>query len=407
MAFVPPTTFAFPTTLTRTWHVGHMALAVKNIQHLLRRSKIDLLLEVRDSRLPLTSINPAFEELMTSVGSRVGRIIVYGKRDLAQPELERPITNAVMNKGRADQIVWINTQLEKQVRGLYHLLVERAKSRNVSEEEQRVMRILIIGMPNVGKSSLLNTLRRVGTRKGKAAVTGAYPGLTRSISELVKISQEPLIYVKDTPGIMPPFLGSGAAGAERGMLLGITSGIKESLYPIETLAEYLLWRLTLRCFSPGEPSLSWSELMEHLGLPPDYPPSTPYHELLERLAKRIGAMLPGGIPDIPRTCKFLLEQFRKGKYGPWTLDHFPPPPPPLPESGEPEFDYSVPEQQADPKLSILDLGWKKDWVKTQGGIQQAVTMALNKREELSAREWTKRHKEVKKVMKQEGMHRAR
>ncbi|KAH8922715.1 hypothetical protein BT69DRAFT_1368304 [Atractiella rhizophila] len=88
-------------------------------------------------------------------------------------------------------------------------------------------------------------------------------------------------------------------------------------------------------------------------------------------------------------------------------DHFPPPPPPLPESGEPEFDYSVPEQQADPKLSILDLGWKKDWVKTQGGIQQAVTMALNKREELSAREWTKRHKEVKKVMKQEGMHRAR
>ena len=112
------------------------------------------------------------------------------------------------------------------------------------------MRLLIVGMPNVGKSSLLNAFRRVGMGKGtcfaisrdgaypicaytgKVAIVGPEAGVTKNLGGVIKITEDPPTYVYDTPGVFVPFLGRGPLAAERGLKLGLT-GMLASFYAFE------------------------------------------------------------------------------------------------------------------------------------------------------------------------------
>lgn len=119
-------------------------------------------------------------------------------------------------------------------------------------------------MPNVGKSSLLNALRRVGVRKGKAFNTGAMPGVTRKLTGTVKVYEKPPVYVFDTPGVMVPYLGHSERGAERGLKLALAAGIKEGLFEPEVVADYLLYKLNLRLAAEGAfpPGLEGADAVE-------------------------------------------------------------------------------------------------------------------------------------------------
>lgn len=166
------------------------------------------------------------------------------------------------------------------------------------------LNVLVIGMPNVGKSTLLNALRNMGIkgRTPKAFQTSAQPGLTQALSTRLKVSLDPLVYAFDTPGVMLPFLGRGVEGAERGVKLALIAGIKEGLYDMEALASYLLYRLNvLNPISPAYLRL----------LPVGATPTIHLHDFLEQLARRMGMIMRGAEPDIARAAVYFVRWWRE------------------------------------------------------------------------------------------------
>lgn len=171
------------------------------------------------------------------------------------------------------------------------------------------------------------------------------PGHTRRLSNVIKISEVPPTYIYDTPGIMVPYLGRGTKGKETALKLALTGGIKESLFEGDTVAEYLLWRLRSRCemreegYTEGKfidsfvsdclslyhPTnlksyfLFSVDLLTSLALPLSTPLDQP-HIFLKALALRLSAMKKGGEPDVDFAGRWLLQFFREGKMGRWTLD---------------------------------------------------------------------------------------
>ena len=164
---------------------------------------------------------------------------------------------------------------------------------------------MIVGMPNVGKSSLLNALRNIGVHKRKAAHTGAQPGVTRKIGTTVKILERDEngegVYLIDTPGVFVPYVPN----AESMLKLALCGSVKDTIITPTTLADYLLYHLNL--YSPA--------------VYKDYsPPTNDITEILHALAVKTGRLQKGGEPDLQASALWMIQRWRNGKLGRFVLD---------------------------------------------------------------------------------------
>lgn len=277
------------------WFPGHMAKTKRLIiEHL---KAVDVAAELLDARIPLASANPMVEELL----SGKPRIVILNKADLADPEMTKAWESYYKRKGVA--AVSMSCGNGKDKKKFLRLIKEAAgpmlkkwKRRGL---KTRSARIMILGIPNVGKSTLINFIS--GTAAARTANT---PGHTRG-KQWVRLSQG--LDLLDTPGVLWPKFEDQVAA----LRLAATGAIAGDVFDADTVVPELM-RVLART---APDALREKYGIEDAAADPQI--------LLAQAGKRRGCILPGGAIDYARVQTMILNDFRSGKLGRITLDAVP------------------------------------------------------------------------------------
>ena len=277
------------------WFPGHMAKTKRLIiEHL---KAVDVAAELLDARIPLSSANPMVEELL----SGKPRIVILNKADLADPGMTKAWESYYKRKGVAAVSMSCGNEKDKKkflrlIKEAAGPMLEKWKRRGL---KTRSARIMILGIPNVGKSTLINFIS--GTAAARTANT---PGHTRG-KQWVRLSQG--LDLLDTPGVLWPKFEDQVAA----LRLAATGAIAGDVFDADTVVPELM-----RVLARTAPDA----LREKYGIEDAAADS---QILLAHAGKRRGCILPGGAIDYARTQTMILNDFRSGKLGRITLDAVP------------------------------------------------------------------------------------
>lgn len=268
------------------WFPGHMTKARRDIQDKLKM--VDMVIELRDARVPAASANPLIKDI---IGSKP-RLIVLTKADLADEketlkwikyfndEQNRVIAVDALETGAVKAVV--NNCIE-----LMQPMIERQKRRGI---KPRPIRCMVCGIPNVGKSTLINQIA-----KKKVAATGNRPGVTKSLQWIKSGKQIELL---DTPGVLWPKFDDEQVG----LRLAVTGAIKDQILPLEEVAYYAIRYLIDAC--PQSLSERYQVAINNNE-----------HEMLVAIGKQKGILIHGGEVDIKRTLVLFMKDIRECKFG--------------------------------------------------------------------------------------------
>ncbi len=276
------------------WFPGHMAKTRRLITDSLKL--VDVVIELVDARLPLSSRNPEIDRI---VGSRP-RVLVLNKADIADSNANARWLSFFEKKGLA--VILADSQSGKGLKNLdaaiEKVLAEKLERERQKGMQRRAIKMLVVGIPNVGKSSFINRL------SGRAAAkTGDRPGVTTA-KQWIKVAGK--YEILDTPGILWPKFED----PEVGRRIAFTGGIKDEIMDIEELAYFLIGYLRQNYWELLEERYKITEDTESLD---DF-------ELLELIGKKRGCIVSGGNIDTLRTSNLILDEFRAAKIGKITLE---------------------------------------------------------------------------------------
>ena len=274
------------------WYPGHMTKTRRQMEHDLKQ--VDAVCEIMDARIPISSRNPDID----SICGNKPRMVILNRLDLADPDATARWAAHFRKQGIAAVATDCKsrkgiTQFTPAVRQLLEEKIQRDASRGMT----RALRIMIVGIPNVGKSTLIN---QISGRKGAKAENR--PGVTRG-KQWVTVDKDLLLM--DTPGILWPKFEDPNVG----MMLAYTGAVKDGVMDLEELAcrlMELLWK--------HYPKL----IQERYGIESD--PDTPGWQLLEKAGRKRGFLLARGEINTERMAKVLIDEFRGGKLGRLTLE---------------------------------------------------------------------------------------
>ena len=274
------------------WYPGHMTKTRRQIEADLKQ--VDAVCEIVDARIPMSSRNPDIDAIC---GSKP-RILVLNRMDLADPNATKRWAAYFKAKGMA--VLATDCKSRRGI-GDFTPAARAACAEKLERDAKRGMnrplRVMVVGIPNVGKSTLIN---QISGRKGAKAENR--PGVTRG-KQWVTVDAG--LQLLDTPGILWPKFED----PEVGMMLAYTGAVKEGVIDIEELACRLM-ELLHRYYPQA--------LLERYQV--EAPDGTPGWELVELAGRKRGYLVSGGEVNTERMSKVLLDEFRSGKLGKFTLE---------------------------------------------------------------------------------------
>ncbi|MDP5273419.1 ribosome biogenesis GTPase YlqF [Chengkuizengella axinellae] len=284
--------------MTIQWFPGHMTKARRQIEGKLKL--IDLVIELLDARVPLSSRNPMVDEILKDKP----RIVLLNKADLADPAVTNEWVQ-FFKKQKLDALP-IDSISGSQVQEILprskQLLKHKIDAQLRKGIKPRAIRSLIVGIPNVGKSTLINRLAGK-----KIAETGDKPGVTKA-QQWIKIGTE--MELLDTPGILWPKFEDQNVGIR----LAATGAIKETLINLDDIAFHVI-----RYFLKEYPE----RLNERYGIeevPEDLSDPNEIVNIMEEIGQKRGCIKRGGIIDLEKTSSIILREMRAGTLGRFSLE---------------------------------------------------------------------------------------
>lgn len=217
------------------WFPGHMGKGMKQMQQKLKT--VDCIIEVHDARIPLSGRNADFKY---TISGTKPHILVLNKMDLTDLNYKQKVEEKIIREQNISKVFYTNCKdsLCPGVKQIIPAALSLIKGSNrFNRSENTDSRIMIIGVPNVGKSSLINSIRNTVLGKKGAAHVGAVAGITRAVQCPIKVSHDPLIYVLDTPGVLSPKINN----VETGLKLALCATLQDHLVGEEVIADYLLY----------------------------------------------------------------------------------------------------------------------------------------------------------------------
>ena len=286
------------------WYPGHMAKTRKQIIEDLKM--VDIVIELLDSRIPISSRNPEIEKIVKNKK----KIIVLNKCDLSNEKENQRWISYFKTKGQVAVLTDSNTGkgIDSCIRTIENEMKEYMEEHAKKGRTGRKIRAMILGIPNVGKSSFINRI----AKKTRAEV-GNKPGVTRQ-KQWIRINEK--IELLDTPGVLWPKFES----QEVGLHLAFTGSIKEDiLQKTEIAYEVIKFMLDdYRNNLVNRYGISNEKIDEILSQ--EQPENFNIYEIMLEIGKKRGCVVSGGNIDDEKVSKIILDEFKNGKLGKITIE---------------------------------------------------------------------------------------